>query len=120
MDQPSTAARIAPTSGNESRVSPATGKTYLSKELCIETRITSPKKVGLFGYRQGLELFKGFAGGFCRGLSGLFEEALSGFDECLGASRLEGCRVRVGRGGFRSPVGEFCAGFVWAFVGLAK
>ena len=30
---------------------PVTEKTYLCKELYIETRIRNPKMVGLFGYR---------------------------------------------------------------------
>ena len=33
---------------------PVAEKTYLFKELYIETIIRNPKKVGLFGYRQRL------------------------------------------------------------------
>ena len=34
-------------------------KTYLSKELSIESAITNPKNVGLFGYRPRLGLGTG-------------------------------------------------------------
>ena len=33
---------------------PVAEKTYLFEELCIETIIRNPKKVGLFGYRCAL------------------------------------------------------------------